>query len=67
MSAVIAETTTAWNKETKQTDVHITLYNTPLEHVRTRCLSIGQNVKVRQWLETNSVVERSHGRMGMET
>ncbi len=27
MSAVIAETTTAWNKETKQTDVHITLYN----------------------------------------
>ncbi len=27
MSAVIAETTTTWNKETKQTDVHITLYN----------------------------------------
>ena len=27
MSAVIAETTTAWNKETKQTDIHITLYN----------------------------------------
>ena len=27
MSAVIAETTTMWNKETKQTDVHITLYN----------------------------------------
>ena len=27
MSAVIAETTTGWNKETKQTDVHITLYN----------------------------------------
>lgn len=27
MSAVIAETTTKWNKETKQTDVHITLYN----------------------------------------
>ena len=27
MSAVIAETTTIWNKETKQTDVHITLYN----------------------------------------
>ena len=27
MSAVIAETTTAWNKETRQTDVHITLYN----------------------------------------
>ena len=27
MSAVIAETTTAWNKETKQTDVQITLYN----------------------------------------
>ena len=27
MSAVIAETTTAWNKETKQTEVHITLYN----------------------------------------
>ena len=27
MSAVIAETTTTWNKETKQTDVHIVLYN----------------------------------------
>ena len=27
MSAVIAETTTTWNKETKQTDVHIILYN----------------------------------------
>ena len=27
MSAVIAETTTTWNKESKQTDVHITLYN----------------------------------------
>jgi DNA topoisomerase-6 subunit B len=27
MSAVIAETTTKWNKETKQTDVHIILYN----------------------------------------
>ncbi|OUV39311.1 MAG: DNA topoisomerase VI subunit B [Methanobacteriota archaeon] len=27
MSAVIAETTTIWNKETKQTDVHIILYN----------------------------------------
>ena len=27
MSAVIAETTTNWNKETKQTDVHIILYN----------------------------------------
>ena len=27
MSAVIAETTTTWNKETKQTDIHITLYN----------------------------------------
>ena len=27
MSAVIAETTTTWNKETKQSDVHITLYN----------------------------------------
>jgi DNA topoisomerase-6 subunit B len=27
MSAVIAETTTTWNKETKQTDVHITIYN----------------------------------------
>jgi len=27
MSAVIAETTTKWNKETKQTDVHITLFN----------------------------------------
>jgi len=27
MSAVIAETTTSWNKETKQTDVNITLYN----------------------------------------
>ena len=27
MSAVIAETTTTWNKETRQTDVHITLYN----------------------------------------
>ena len=27
MSAVIAETTTIWNKDTKQTDVHITLYN----------------------------------------
>lgn len=27
MSAVIAETTTTWNKETKQTDVHILLYN----------------------------------------
>ena len=27
MSAVIAETTTKWNKETKQTDVHIVLYN----------------------------------------
>ena len=27
MSAVIAETTTTWNKETKQTDVHITVYN----------------------------------------
>ncbi len=27
MSAVIAETATTWNKETKQTDVHITLYN----------------------------------------
>ena len=27
MSAVIAETTTTWNKDTKQTDVHITLYN----------------------------------------
>ena len=27
MSAVIAETTTSWNKETKQTDVHIILYN----------------------------------------
>ena len=27
MSAVIAETTTTWNKATKQTDVHITLYN----------------------------------------
>ncbi|MGB1913659.1 MAG: DNA topoisomerase VI subunit B [Candidatus Poseidoniaceae archaeon] len=27
MSAVIAETTTQWNKETKQTDVHIILYN----------------------------------------
>ena len=27
MSAVIAETTTAWNKETKQTDIHINLYN----------------------------------------
>ena len=27
MSAVIAETTTTWNKETKRTDVHITLYN----------------------------------------
>ena len=27
MSAVIAETTTVWNKETKQTDVNIILYN----------------------------------------
>ena len=27
MSAVIAETTTTWNKETKQTDVNIILYN----------------------------------------
>ncbi len=27
MSAVIAETTTIWNKETKQTDVNIVLYN----------------------------------------
>ncbi|MCH1442601.1 MAG: DNA topoisomerase VI subunit B, partial [Candidatus Poseidoniaceae archaeon] len=27
MSAVIAETTTVWNKETKQTDVNIVLYN----------------------------------------
>ena len=27
MSAVIAETTTTWNKETKQTDVNIVLYN----------------------------------------
>lgn len=27
MSAVIAETTTTWNKETKQTDVQIILYN----------------------------------------
>ncbi len=27
MSAVIAETTTTWNKETKQTDVHIAFYN----------------------------------------
>ncbi len=27
MSAVIAETTTAWNKDTKQTDVRITVYN----------------------------------------
>ncbi len=27
MSAVIAETTTTWNKDTKQTDVHIILYN----------------------------------------
>ena len=27
MSAVIAETTTTWNKESKQTDVHITLFN----------------------------------------
>lgn len=27
MSAVIAETTTTWNKQTKQTDVHIILYN----------------------------------------
>ena len=27
MSAVISETTTTWNKETKQTDVNITLYN----------------------------------------
>ena len=27
MSAVIAETTTTWNKEKKQTDVHIVLYN----------------------------------------
>ena len=27
MSAVIAETTTTWNKESKHTDVHITLYN----------------------------------------
>ncbi|MEC7273113.1 MAG: DNA topoisomerase VI subunit B [Candidatus Thermoplasmatota archaeon] len=27
MSAVIAETTTTWNKDTKQTDVRITVYN----------------------------------------
>ena len=31
---------------------------TSLEHVRTRCLSIGPNVKVRQWLVTSSVVEK---------
>lgn len=52
MSAVISETETAWNKETKQTDVSITLFNYTS---RTRAYTI-----LATWPEKNGAVMKGN-------
>ena len=69
MGAVISESATTWNKETKQTDVSITLFNYTSRARATPSSPHGQKRKVRAWKTTPTVdgkPQRVFGRMKLK-